>query len=248
MKVLSFGGGNQTTALAVLWAKGIIDVDVAAFADTGDETDATYAHIETVRRWLAGYGKTIETVRAAKLPTLREYVKERSTPIPVILDAGIGHRQCTSRWKIEPVQKLAKTLAAGAHVYMIVGISVDEPWRIKQAPEPWITREYPLVERRITKAGCREIAAAAGLPEAPKSACFYCPLQSMDRWRWLEAEEPAKFADAVELEDVINARRSAKGQPPAYMTSARIPLRQVRTAGSMLPGLFGNECEGACDV
>ena len=46
MKILSFGAGIQTTAIAVLIKQGKITVDMAVFADTGGEKPETYWYIE----------------------------------------------------------------------------------------------------------------------------------------------------------------------------------------------------------
>lgn len=38
MRILSFGGGVQTTALAVMWVRGEVEADFCVMADTGGET------------------------------------------------------------------------------------------------------------------------------------------------------------------------------------------------------------------
>ncbi len=45
-RILSFGGGLQTTALAIMVAKGELEIDEAVFADTGCEKPETYWYIE----------------------------------------------------------------------------------------------------------------------------------------------------------------------------------------------------------
>ena len=56
---------------------------------------------------------------------------------------------------------------------------------------------------------------------------------------------PDLFERSEALEAAINSRSKAT----AYLTSSRIPLRQLIRASDMLPGFgFENECEGVCDV
>ena len=45
-RILSFGGGLQTTALAIMVAKGELEVDEVIFADTGAEKPETYWYME----------------------------------------------------------------------------------------------------------------------------------------------------------------------------------------------------------
>ncbi len=44
--ILSFGGGLQTTTLAILVAQGKVKIDYAIFADTGCEKPETYDYLE----------------------------------------------------------------------------------------------------------------------------------------------------------------------------------------------------------
>jgi len=62
---ISLGAGVQSTALAVLSArgeKGVPRADVAIFADTGDEPPHVYDQLERLRGYLKPYGMPVETV------------------------------------------------------------------------------------------------------------------------------------------------------------------------------------------
>ena len=244
MRILSFGGGVQTSALAVMWARGEIEADHCVMSDTAGETPETYRHVEIVREYLAERGRTLHVVQRAG-PSLEDHTLTISTPIPIRTADAFGHRQCTNKWKIEPVKQFARAHGAKA-LTVILGISYDELYRVKPDRAKWVTREFPLVDLRITREDCRRIVLDAGLPDPPKSACFYCPLQGGDRWRWLAVEHPDLFERSEDMERAINERRTE----PAFLTSRLIPLRQVRTAGAMLPGFdqTAEECEGVCFV
>ena len=244
-RVLSFGGGVQTTALAVLVAKGELACERIIFADTGGEHPATYAHLQEFQAWLIDRGCPIERV-AAPVGPLADYIRARSTPIPVRVgdNEGIGHRQCTRQWKITPLTK-----AAGRPCTMILGISYDEVQRMKPSPDKGVTREWPLIDMRLTREDCRRIIADASLPEAPKSACFFCPLLPVAHYRRMASEEPDLFAQCVALENVINERRSAKGQRPAYLSATCRPLAELGAGQlSMFASQEAEECEGVCFV
>jgi hypothetical protein len=47
--ILNLGAGVQSTTLYLMGCRGEIHVDVAIFADTGDEPKAVYAHLEWLK-------------------------------------------------------------------------------------------------------------------------------------------------------------------------------------------------------
>ncbi len=245
MRLLSFGGGVQTSACTVLLVHSEIEpVDFIVMADTGGETPETYDHVSLMADYLKAHGLELQIVRQHG-PSLESWVLTRSTPIPVRSADSFGKRQCTNKWKIEPVKRFAREHGAKT-LDTLLGISTDEIYRVKPDRAKWITRLYPLIELGLSRSDCRAILAKEGLPEAPKSACFYCPLQGMDRWRWLNSEHPDLFERTEAMEAAINSR----SDKPKYLTSRLVPIRELVTASAMLP--FGasetEECEGVCFV
>ncbi len=242
MRLLSFGGGVQTTALAVMLCRGEIEAEHIVMADTGGERPDTYAHVATVSDYLAAHGRTLEIVRHNG-SSLEDYVLNKSTVIPVITPRGLGRRQCTAQWKIRPIKAYARARGA-KHLTMLLGISVDEIFRIKPDREKWVTREYPLVDRNLTRSDCRRIVQEAGLPDPPKSSCFYCPLQRTSQWQWLASTEPGLFARAAAMEEAVQKRSKV----PVYLSGSRRPLSKVAHAEQTMLGAENNECEGVCFV
>lgn len=248
VEVLSFGGGVQTTALAILVVRGEVDCDAIVFADTGGERPETYEHIARFGSWLEARGRCLTTVRAEG-EDLYGYVWNRSAVIPVRIgeNEGLGHRQCTRQWKIEPVLRHARTLG-GAEIVMQLGISYDEIHRMKESPDKGVTRRWPLIERRLNREDCRRIILDAGLPEPPKSACYYCPLLPAMHFRRLAVETPRLFGKAAALEDRINEVHRL-GKKPAYLTPYGRPLRTLDVGQlTLMSGNEEAECEGTCFV
>lgn len=246
MEILSYGGGIQTVALAILNVMGKVGprAEAAVMSDTGAEMPGTYAHVEIMHDWLKARGMTLYVVQAVA-GSLETYVREKSTAIPVRLKNGIGHRQCTLQWKAEVIaQWLAAHECETATVQL--GISVDEYHRMKASPTKWITHRYPLVDMRLTRADCRKIIEDAGLPVPPKSACYFCPFHRHSTWQNLAVFEPELFEKAAQIEDVINARRDAGDQ--AYLSSKMRPLRQAFSTAQMPLDLpeDDDQCGGYC--
>ncbi len=246
LRILNFGAGVQTTALAVLLCRGEVEADYIVMSDTGAERPDTYAHVEVMQRYLAAHGRTLEIVADAGGLTLEEYVRERSNVLPTHTPSGgLGRRQCTAQFKIRPVKAFARRHGA-KRLTNLLGISTDEIFRVKPSRDKWVTLEYPLIERGISRAECLRIVQEAGLPHPPKSSCYFCPLQRRSQWQRLAADFPEQFERAVDLERAITERA---GQP-VHLASKRYPLTYVAsTAQGVLDlDLEAEECEGVCFV
>ena len=220
MKVFSFGGGVQSTAALVLAAQGKIDYKTFLFADTGDEHPETYEYMENVHiPYAKANGLEIrvlkKTWKDGSQYSILEHIDrlKSAIPIPVYLDSGKPwQRQCTVDWKIKTIGKELKKLGATKENPALVGmgISVDELQRAKPSSLEWETLEFPLLDLLIRREDCRRIVQEAGLPPAPRSACFYCPYHSTEYWRDLREEQPALFERAIQLEDTLSERTQKK--------------------------------------
>lgn len=93
------------------------------------------------------------------------------------------------------------------------------------------------------------MAVRAGLPEPPRSACWFCPFNSGRRWSELRRDRPELFERAVELERALSARSVALGRDEVFFHRRAVALDQTPTAQDMLPGFGPGEagCDnGAC--
>ena len=251
-EVISFGAGVQSTALAILSVTGRIEnpARLAVFSDAGSEEPATYEHIEIMRPWLAKRGMELVTIQGRRdgLP-LYEYVQTRATTIPARFASGaLGRRVCTEDWKANPIRaELRRRGIKSARLQL--GISLDEVHRMRDSCLGWIAFRYPLVDMGLTRGACREIIMDAGLPVPPKSACTFCPFQSLSGWARRAVEQPAIFEQACRLEAAINRRQALNGQPSAYLSRARRPLAEAFGQQPLLFGDDGSEdetCDGYC--
>ena len=216
MRTFSFGAGVQSTAALVLAAQGRIDYQTFLFADTGDEHPDTYDYLQSVHLPFAQkHGLTIhvlkKTWRDGSQYSILENIDRLKTaiPIPVYLDSGKPwRRHCTSDWKVDVLAKWLKVNGATADnpAYMGMGISVDEFQRARTSNIEHQVLEYPLLDLNIRRRDCVEIVRDAGLPPAPRSACYYCPFHSTEHWRDLREDHPDLFARAVALEETLSVR------------------------------------------
>jgi PP-loop superfamily ATP-utilizing enzyme len=218
MKVVSYGGGVQSTALLVLAAHGRIDYRIFLFANVGDDSEhpATLEYLRQVAvPFAAKHGLEIKqlakTRRDGTTETLMDQLikpEGRSIPIPVRMHNGApGRRACTADFKIKVVGRWLCTQGATAATPadVAIGISLDEIHRAnRRRAEKHERIEYPLLDLGLRRTDCEQIIAEAGLPIPPKSACFFCPFKTVGSWHQQRLEEPELFAKSVRLEKVIN--------------------------------------------
>jgi hypothetical protein len=108
-----------------------------------------------------------------------------------------------------------------------VGISLDEADRMRDSRIPWVRNAYPLVDLGLTRSDCERIIREAGLPPAPRSACWFCPFQRPARWLEMRQAHPDLFARAVELEASLNLRRESLGKDHVFLTGLGRPLEEA---------------------
>ena len=75
-----------------------------------------------------------------------------------------------------------------------LGISLDEARRMRDSDVKYMENRWPLVERYITRQMCINWLIEHDIPVPPKSACSFCPYQSLENLaepqarRWFRLE------------------------------------------------------------
>lgn len=270
LRVLSLGAGVQSTTLALMAARGELEpLDAAIFADTGNERKRVYDHLDWLETQLP-----FPLIRARRPgATLGEYMDGlaargtgleggASAVVPLFLAEpdGVLPKQCNSEFKRDVVTREVALLLGGAPrdgipcVEMWIGMSREpaELQRVSRNRRKYIHNRYPLIEARMTRADCKRWMAERQYPQAPKSACVYCPYRSDSEWELMRTEEPGDFAEAVGF-DARWRGVTPEGRGSAFVHRSRKPLGQVDFTKPASPDdhlLFGfaNDCEGMCGV
>lgn len=263
MRIISYGGGVQSTALIVLATQGKIGpVDAALFSNVGDDSEhpATLKYVRDIAiPWATERGLPVyelhRTRRDGTHVTLwQEITREgsRSIKIPVRMsDTGApGNRSCTVDYKIKVIAKWLKQhgITKDNPAEVMIGISTDEFHRANRKKAlPHETPIYPLLDLGLDRSACMQLIHDAGLPVPPKSSCFFCPFHRLQTWREMRRDEPDLFNKSVELERHINDRRVAANQRPVYFTDKGAPLDEVAYEAG--PTLFDATMDngGQCD-
>lgn len=272
LRVLSLGLGVQSTTLALLAAHDAVGPmpDCAIFADTGWEPAAVYDHLE----WITSADVLPFPVHVVSAGNIRADLMARSNggggrfiTVPYFLRHpngrhGIGRRQCTNHYKIEPVRKKVRELLGvepraripAGTVEKWIGISVDEVVRATPSRVRFETNRHPLLELRMSRWDCLQWLRRHGYPEPPKSACIGCPFRSDASWRAMRDERPDEWTDAVAVDRIIRKPVDRPGTAPLrgeqFTHDQRVPLDQADLSSAEDRGQmsFLHECEGMCGL
>ena len=216
-RILSFGGGVNSTALLALAYLGKVEVDEVVFADTGAELPETYEHIRRMKRVCREIGIPFTTVRGKEkgITNLYDYcLHYRIIPLR-------EYRWCTDKFKVRPIASWVKGKEKKKKPVMLIGFDANEGRRIERHLRfyPFAEKEFPLFDMKITRRKCKDIIRRAGWDVPVRSGCFFCPFKPSKYWRWLLDNHPDLFNKARELEE--NSRK----YPDTRLY--RIPLKDV---------------------
>lgn len=261
--VLSLGAGVQSSTLALMAAHGDLPMpDVAIFADTHAEPASVYAWLERLERELpypvirvSGGDIMADQTTMSVSKDGTKYLRNLIPAFSLNPDGSQGMllRKCTADYKLAPIRRKVRELAAGRHVHQWIGISRDEAHRMKDSGVRYITNIFPLIERGMLRVNCLDWLQAHGYPVPPKSACIVCPYHSDAQWQSLSPDELGRAVSfekkwnevasqdqsASQIRGVIRLHRSLEPLDRADFSTAK-------DHGQL--DLFGNECEGMCGV
>jgi len=255
LRILSLGAGRQSTTLYLLAERGIIaPFDLAIFADTKFESQATYNHLA----WLESVGKapilriSQGDIRAdIEAGFIREYPKNRTVSMPFFTNNNGGvarlRRQCTREYKVEPIQKeIRRILGIAPHkaaplkaVQLAIGFSWDERQRIFPDRYRATVNIFPLIEMKWTVDKCLSWMTEnyPGIT-VPRSSCIGCPYHHNNEWRIIKSERPAEWSMAIDFDSAIRHKGGIRGD--LFLHRQCKPLEDVdlRTAEDMGQGCF----------
>jgi len=268
----SFGGGVQSTAALVLASLGQLPAtddsnrwDVFLFSNVGERAEhpATLRYVsEFAMPFAEAHGIELVEVRKRRRDGTDDDLMDRiernkrSLPFPVRMSNGApGRRACTAEFKIRVIERELKRRGATKADPAVVGIgiSMDEIQRAKgwgtvDPRSPCQVKEYPLLRLQLRRQDALRVIAEAGLPQPPRSACFFCPFHSMDEWRRLKRDEPELFQKSVDLEAMLNKRRDALGKDHVWMTRFGRPLQEVVSDQLVLDVEGPGSARATCDT
>jgi len=241
LRILSLGAGIQSTTLYLMAQDGLIEpFDVAVFADTGWERQATYDVINTLK---SKYKTPIITVKTSNikedmLEAKKSQRRFASMPLHCVNGdkCGMLQRQCTREYKIIPINKELRKLLGlqpkqrytGEAIELCLGISKDESIRTKSHTDnKYKTNAYPLLDLNLNRWDCEQYLRENHPDiEVVKSSCIGCPFHHNNEWRSLNESE---LKDAINFDEQVRdgfAYKNIKSQR-LYLHQSKQPLAEV---------------------
>lgn len=260
MRVISLGAGVQSSTMFLMSCLGELErVDHAIFADTGQEPDGVYRHLEYLQEKGERYDIPIHVVSAGDLgQDTVDHVdgkRDRVASIPFFTRDGDGRggmtrRQCTQDYKISPVRrKIRELMTPGDRVELWIGISTDEIQRMKESNVKYIYHRWPLIDERMSRQDCLAWYTNHRFKSPAKSACVFCPYRKDSEWAKMKRDEPDAFAAAAAFDRKI--RHMPKLDSECFIHRSLKPLDEVdfdAESESQYDFGFINECEGMCGL
>lgn len=203
--MVAYGGGINSTAMLVGMAERGIRPDAILFADTGGERPETYAYVRRVSSYCVSMGMPgIVVVRGGGKYLSLESECLGSETLPSL---AYGFKRCSLKWKVQPQDSWTRKWApareawsAGERVVKCIGYHAGEKHRSVKAEDDKYTYRYPLREWGWYQEDCVSAVARAGLPNAGKSACFFCPSTKKHEILELQEQHPQLLRRALEIE------------------------------------------------
>lgn len=235
LTVASFGAGQDSTALIMKmifdeefrgrWAPGRL---LVCFADTGDEHEATYEHLESMKKLCVSHEVELHHLQSggkyyteAWSDLISNYRRNDTVGLKAF------RKSCSSGLKIQPVYRWLEDTISGdygtAHgnkkglyeyvsltgekIRMLIGLAAGEEKRIARddnAPA-WmratISREYPLAsDLGWNRADCQNYIRSVGYEPPRPSLCRHCPYKTDLELLLMTKEDPEGFEQWAELE------------------------------------------------
>jgi len=238
-KFISWGGGLQSTCMAVMSALGDLPkVDAVINSDPGFESQENYKSIAWYLAWLNRHGLHTEVIypeNNIKLDFINNHIH-----IPVWTQTGAPlTRQCTQHYKLIPTKRRYREIAGyhpvnPPHPYpgefeIWIGFTLDEHERRSKSRKKYMVNRWPLIELGMTRDHCIDYLQSHGLPIPPKSACVICPYRRAKDWIYIRDHCPGDWKQAVLIDKQVRHARPLANvtSDSVYLYRGLVPLDQA---------------------
>ena len=265
LNVLNLGAGVQSSVLALMLDKGELGPkpDVAIHADTKSDPPNVSEMVEWLSNNLSYPVNVVSAGNVAEdLYFYRNSTGQQSNSPPLYIKhtngkIGMGRRQCTREYKLEPIKKEMRRLLGlkkgqwwpkEPAINSILGISTDEIMRAKDSDHHAIIKSYPLIEAGLSRQDCMdwwENNAPINAPKIGRSACYCCPYQNTEEWQTLKEDYTELFYKAVVIDKVVR-KRIDNGE--MYLHASGLPLQDAIETKNDDISQFDSDCEGMCGI
>lgn len=213
---VNFSGGKDSTAMLLHMIELGWHIDEVICCDTYKEFPAMYRHIDKIKRIVEDVGVKFTELRN---PLSFDYYMYDYKPkhtdaflakfgdVSGFSWAGSRSRWCTSRLKINYINKYLGQLRKQYRLIQYTGIAYDEQYRLERSNNQDEEQYHPLVDWKWTEADCLKYCYDhgydwEGLYELfGRVSCWCCPLQPLDGLRKLRTHFPDLWRQLIDMDN-----------------------------------------------
>lgn len=213
MNICSFGGGVQSTAMAILAVQNKIDVDAFVFCDTGFEQSIVFDFLHAF---------TLPMLEKAGIPFYvakafdysSQFADMELPPFFTIIDDKEGRSPafCSSLWKKRVFERFCNEKFKSKKYNILMGFSIDE---IHRAARMKSTKKnnyvFPLLDLQMRRGDCIALVQRTFDTEPPRSSCYMCPNHTQKEW--------AHVMQSQDREKVIEFDKTVLAPKGYFLTS-----------------------------
>lgn len=215
----SFSGGKDSTAMVLRLIELGERLDEVICCDTYKEFPSMYRHIAKVRKVIEDAGIKFTELRSEQTfdyLMFEHNVNRRKAELRGNLGyswAGPLSRWCTSKLKVDVINRHIKELQAQYNLIQYVGIAADEGYRLERENNQRENVRHPLVEWGWEEEKCLEYCYGKGFDweglyeifrkekgPCPRVSCWCCPLQSFEDMRILRKNFPDLWNELKDMD------------------------------------------------
>ena len=239
MKIISFGGGVQSTAMAILAAQGKIEVDAFVFCDTGFEQSIVFDFLNAY---------TIPMLKDAGIPfhiakavDHTKYAGDVNLPPFFANKKGTEGRlpaYCSAKWKREVFERFCNEKFKAKSYEVLFGFSTDEKHRAaRMKPTRKWNPKFPLLDLQMRRGDCIALVERVFNAEPPRSSCYMCPNHTQPEW--------SHVMESSDREKVIEYDKEVLEPLGFYLTSEYKRITDCNFSDEN-EVMFSRLCSGGC--
>ena len=239
MKILSFGAGMQSTALALMSCENAVQTpapfplvpiyDAVIYCDLGLEPPWVKTQLDFARGACEKAGIHFYVLDTPLYRDfLRNFGERRTVSIPWWTLREDGHRSrmprnCTIDYKVEVVSKFVRRELLEYKKFqrlrpqdrkaheMHMGFSVEESRRCRENKNPLFVNHFPLVKMNFKRADSYKYILERWGLKTRASSCSFCPCHTNFFFRYLKEHDPEQFSQVASIDALL---RDKNPKPP----------------------------------
>ena len=238
--IISFSGGKDSSAVTLHAIELGMHIDEVICCDTYKEFPAMYRHIEKVKKVVEDAGIKFTMLRSEDsfdYLMFEHKVKRKNKALEGKQGyswAGPLQRWCTSKLKVDVIRKYLSELNKNFNVIQLIGIAIDEQYRLERQYANRDDVRFPLVEWGWNEQDCLNYCYSKGydwegLYELfSRVSCWCCPLQPLEELRKLRTHFPDLWAELIDMDN--RTWRKFRADYTVQQLDIRFAFEEERTA------------------